>query len=222
MTDPAAMRRDYLHGHLDESTVPRGWLEQFQLWFADASADPAITEANAMQVATVGADGRPSVRTVLLKGFDERGVVFYTNFDSAKARDLEANPQAAAVFAWLAHERQVRISGQVSRVDQAQTDAYFASRPRGSQIGAWASPQSTVIAARSVLEDAVTEIETRFAGREVPTPPDWGGFRIEPQCVEFWQGRADRLHDRLRYRSVSGAVGQLGEGGGWTIERLAP
>ncbi|MDP9092725.1 MAG: pyridoxamine 5'-phosphate oxidase [Actinomycetota bacterium] len=212
------MRRDYLHGRLDESSAPRGWLEQFQLWFADASADPAITEVNAMQVATVGADGCPSVRTVLLKGLDERGVVFYTNFDSAKAHDLDSKPQAAAVFAWLAHERQVRISGPVSRVEQEQTDAYFASRPRGSQIGAWASPQSSVISSRASLEAAVAEIEARFAGMQVPTPPGWGGFRIAPQTVEFWQGRADRLHDRLRYRSDLAG----GAEGGWAIERLAP
>jgi pyridoxamine 5'-phosphate oxidase len=189
------------------------WLEQFRLWFEAACNDPSIVEPNAMQVATVGADGRPSVRTVLLKGLDERGIVFYTNYESPKARDLEVNPHAAAVFAWLAHERQVRISGPVSRVDQAETDAYFASRPRGSQLGAWASPQSSVIESRQALERAVADIDARFAGQDVPTPPHWGGLRIAPRSVEFWQGRPDRLHDRLRYR---------GDGERWVTERLAP
>jgi pyridoxamine 5'-phosphate oxidase len=217
MTDPAEMRRTYLRGRLDDAdspaATPAHWLELFRLWFSDAANDPAIVEANAMQLATATADGRPSVRTVLLKGFDERGLVFYTNLDSAKGRDLTANPRAAVVFAWLAHERQVRVSGAAQPVEDAETDAYFASRPRGSQIGAWASPQSEVVPARAVLEQRAAEAERRFAEVPVPTPPRWGGLRIVPAEVEFWQGRADRLHDRLRYRL---------DGGDWVRERLAP
>jgi pyridoxamine 5'-phosphate oxidase len=213
MTDPAAMRRPYLRGRLDEGVTGRTWLDQFRLWFDDAARDPAIPDANAMQLATAGADGRPGVRTVLLKGLDERGLVFYTNHDSAKGRDLAANPQAAVVFAWLAHERQIRVDGPATRLDDAEAEAYFSSRPRGSQIGAWASPQSQVIGTRAELEDAVRAAEHRFAGHPVPKPPHWGGYRIAPVTVEFWQGRADRLHDRIRYRH---------DGSRWVIERLAP
>lgn len=213
MSDPAGLRRPYLRGRLDESTVSPTWLDQLRLWFHDALAEQTVVEANAMQVATVDGAGRPSVRTVLVKGLDERGIVFYTNYESAKARDLEANPYAAAVLAWLPLERQVRLSGPVTRVDRAETEAYHASRPRGSQLAAWASPQSSVVASRGVLEDAVRALEDRFAGAEVPAPPNWGGYRLAPDEVEFWQGRADRLHDRVRYRR---------EGDAWTIERLAP
>lgn len=213
MSDPAGLRRSYTRGHLDENVVARTWLDQLRLWFNDATAEPGIVEANAMQVATVDTAGRPSVRTVLVKGFDERGVVFYTNYDSAKARDLEAKPYAAAVLAWLALERQVRLSGPVTRVERAETEAYFAERPRGSQLGAWASPQSTVVPSRTALEDALRAIEERFAGSEVPAPPNWGGYRLAPQAVEFWQGRADRLHDRIRFRLDDDA---------WVTERLAP
>jgi pyridoxamine 5'-phosphate oxidase len=216
MSDPADMRRGYLHGRLDDpehALTAHTWLDQFTLWFDDAAVDPAVVEANAMQVATVGADGKPSVRTVLLKGLDARGIVFFTNYDSAKGRDIEANPNAAAVFAWLAHERQVRFGGPIVQVSAAETDAYFASRPRGSQLGAWASPQSEIVTSREELERAYAEVEARFAGGPVPTPPRWGGYRIAPQYVEFWQGRADRLHDRLRYRH---------DGRRWLIERLAP
>ena len=213
MSDPAGMRRGYLRGQLDENIVSRTWLDQLRLWFSDAAADPTVVEANAMQVATVDAAGRPSVRTVLVKGLDERGVVFYTNYASAKARDLDANPYAAVVLTWLALERQVRLSGPVARVGRAESEAYFASRPRGSQLGAWASPQSEVVPSRAVLEDAARAVEERFAGVEVPAPPNWGGYRLTPEVVEFWQGRADRLHDRIRYRR---------DGETWVIERLAP
>ncbi|MEP7178727.1 MAG: pyridoxamine 5'-phosphate oxidase [Pseudonocardiales bacterium] len=213
MSDPAGTRRGYLRGQLDETVVSRTWLEQLQLWYADAAADPAVIEVNAMQVATVDAAGRPSVRTVLVKGFDERGVVFYTNYESAKAHDLEANPYAAAVLVWLSQERQVRLTGAVSRVSRAETEAYFASRPRGSQVGAWASPQSTVVPSRAALEDAARAVEERFAGREVPAPSNWGGYRVAPDSVEFWQGRGDRLHDRIRFRLETQA---------WVVERLAP
>ncbi|HJQ42225.1 MAG TPA: pyridoxamine 5'-phosphate oxidase [Jatrophihabitantaceae bacterium] len=213
MTDPSAMRRMYQRGRLDESAAAPTWLEQFQLWFADASDDPSVHEPNAMQLATVGSDGRPSARTVLLKGVDERGIVFYTNYDSAKGRDLETTPYAAVVFHWQTNERQVRLSGRAERVPREETEAYFATRPRGAQIGAWASPQSDVISSRAMLEDAVIELESRFAGADIPPPPNWGGIRIRPDVVEFWQGRADRLHDRLRYRRD----GEL-----WIVERLAP
>ena len=216
MTDPAAMRRGYLRGRLDDpehTMSSHSWLDQFRLWFEDASNDPAVVEANAMQLATVDDAGHPSVRTVLLKGLDERGIVFYTNYGSAKGRELSRTPYAAAVFAWLPHERQVRVSGAVQRVAQDETDDYFAHRPRGSQLGAWASPQSEVVASRADLERAYADVERRFAGGAVPTPPHWGGFRITPAAVEFWQGRADRLHDRLRYRH---------DGDRWVIERLAP
>jgi pyridoxamine 5'-phosphate oxidase len=213
MTDRAPVRRTDLGGRLDESALARTWLEQLRLWVQDASADPAILEPGAMQVATVGGGARPTVRTVLLKGLDERGVVFYTNYDSAKARDLAANPYAAAVIVWVGHERQVRLDGPVARVDPAETHAYFATRPRGAQLGAWASPQSQIIASRAELEDAVRAVEQRFAGTDIPVPPHWGGYRISPLAVEFWQGRPDRLHDRLRWRL---------DGERWVIERLAP
>lgn len=213
MSDPAGMRRAYLRGELDESVVSDSWLDQFRLWFDAAAADPAVLEPSAMQLATVGADGRPSVRTVLLKGLDGHGIVFYTNYESAKAVDLAANPAAAAVFVWLAHERQVRFEGDVAVMSADETAAYFDSRPRGSQIGAWASPQSRVIASRGELEARVLEIETRFEGEDVPVPPHWGGYRLTPLVVEFWQGRADRLHDRLRYRRSEDK---------WVLERLAP
>lgn len=210
------MRREYQRGQLDEHTVPATWLPLFQLWFDDAIATLPASEVNAMQVATVSAEGRPSVRTVLLKAVDERGVVFFTNYDSAKGRDLAARPYAAAVLAWVPLERQVRITGAVERVARAETEAYFASRPRGAQLGAWASPQSQVVASRSDLDDAARATSERFADQDVPPPPHWGGFRILPETVEFWQGRPDRLHDRLRYRADHAAAGD------WTLERLAP
>ncbi|MDT4938877.1 MAG: pyridoxamine 5-phosphate oxidase [Pseudonocardiales bacterium] len=212
-SDPAGIRRAYLRGRLDETLVSRTWLDQFRLWLDAATGDPAVLEPTAMQLATVDTAGHPSVRTVLLKGFDDRGVAFFTNYDSPKGVDLDARPYASAVFVWLAQERQVRLSGQVTRVDRDETAAYFTQRPRGSQLGAWASPQSQVIASRVVLEQSVTEVEERFTGQDVPPPPFWGGYRIAPDTVEFWQGRPDRLHDRLRYRR---------DGEVWVLERLAP
>jgi pyridoxamine 5'-phosphate oxidase len=207
------MRRVYQRNALTESTAPPHWFALFSEWFAAAAAELVTVEVNAMQVATVDAAGRPAVRTVLLKAFDERGAVFYTNYTSAKGRDLDAHPYAAAVLAWLAHERQVRISGPVERVSRAETEAYFASRPRGSQLGAWASDQSAVVPSRAVLDEAERAVAERFAGRDIPAPEHWGGFRIAPEAVEFWQGRPDRLHDRLRYRR---------DGERWLLERLAP
>jgi pyridoxamine 5'-phosphate oxidase len=216
VTDFAGMRRSYDRGLLDDDSAAATWIEQFRVWFDSAVADPAVPEANAMQVATVDDAGHPAVRTVLLKALDERGVVFYTNYDSAKGRALTAHPYAAAVLLWHAQERQVRVSGPVTRVSAEETEAYFTSRPRGSQIGAWASPQSTVVVSRAELDARQREIEQRFGDGPIPVPPFWGGFRITPEAVEFWQGRPDRLHDRIRYRAVDADRQE------WVRERLAP
>ena len=213
MDNPAGMRRDYARDELDSAAAPAHWLPLFSAWFAAAAAEMSTIEVNAMQLATVDADGRPAVRTVLLKGFDERGVTFFTNYDSAKGRDLAAHPFAATVLAWVPQERQVRFSGPVERVERAETQAYFATRPRGSQLGAWASAQSAVVGSRAELDDAMLAAERRFAGVDVPAPPNWGGYRLSPETVEFWQGRPDRMHDRLRYAR---------QATGWRIERLAP
>ena len=211
--DPAAMRRSYELATLDESSLAPTWLAQLQDWFAQAFRDFGAVEANAIQLATVDDAGLPSVRTVLAKGIDERGVSFFTNYESDKARDLDARRYGAIVFVWPAHERQVRLSGPVARVSAEETAEYFATRPRGSQLGAWASPQSRVIESRAVLEDQLAETMGRFADQEVPVPPHWGGYLLTPESVEFWQGRPDRLHDRLRFRLVDAA---------WVVERLAP
>ncbi|MFN2559749.1 MAG: pyridoxamine 5'-phosphate oxidase [Jatrophihabitans sp.] len=213
MTDPAGLRAMYTRGTLDEADVADTWVAQLRLWFDTAAADPAVLEPNAIQLATAGADGQPTVRTVLAKGIDERGIVFYTNYESAKARDLGENPRASAVFVWLAHQRQVRLTGPVSKVDRAATEAYFAGRPRESQLGAWASPQSRVVASRAALDELAAAVEARFTTGDIPAPPNWGGYRLAPVEVEFWQGRPGRLHDRIRYRPVGDA---------WVRERLAP
>jgi len=211
--DPAAMRRVYERSALDESSVAPTWLAQLRSWFDDAVELAGSPEPNALQLATVDADGHPSLRTVLAKAIDGRGVTFYTNYGSAKGRDLDARPYAAAQFLWLAHERQVRLAGPVRRVSAEETADYFHSRPRGSQLGAWASPQSQVITSREVLLASVAAAEARFGDGEIEVPPHWGGYLLEPESVEFWQGRPDRLHDRLRFRRESGS---------WIVERLAP
>ncbi|HZC06274.1 MAG TPA: pyridoxamine 5'-phosphate oxidase [Ktedonobacterales bacterium] len=213
MSDLADLRKDYMLRGLDEAEMDANPIRQFQAWF-DAAVAANHPEPNAMTVATATSDGTPSARMTLLKGLDERGFVFYTNYDSRKGAELAANPRAALVFFWVLLERQVRVEGHVERVSAEESDTYFHSRPEGSQLGAWASAQSQVIASRADLEQTYRQLEQTYAGREVPRPPHWGGFRIVPERIEFWQGRASRLHDRLRYTREPSGV--------WRIERLAP
>jgi pyridoxamine 5'-phosphate oxidase len=215
--DPAAMRRQYREAGLTEADLAGDPFDQFARWFADAvraTGSGAITEPNAMVLSTADAEGVPSSRTVLLKGYDRRGFVFFSNYGSRKGRELAANPRACLLFPWHPIARQVIIGGTVERVSPQETAAYFGSRPHGSRLGAWASPQSTVVASRAEIERRYEEVAARWPeGGQVPVPPDWGGFRVTPVTVEFWQGRENRLHDRLRY--VRGDRG-------WAVERLAP
>ena len=200
------------HLGLNEADVNPDAIAQFARWYEEAQG-AGLVEPTAMTLATANRQGVPSARMVLLKGFDERGFVFFTNYESAKARDLLENPAAALVFWWGSLERQIRITGEVSRASEAESDAYFASRPAGSRIGAIASRQSTPLGNREDLERAVEELSRRYGEGPIPRPAHWGGFRLDPNMIEFWQGRADRLHDRLRYRKNKG---------GWTIDRLFP
>ena len=212
MVDVAHLRRDYDAGALDLDALGSDPIVAFERWLA-AMVAAGVPDANAMVLATAGADGAPSARTVLLRGVDGRGFVFYTNRESHKGRDLAANPRAALVFVWLAVRRQVLVSGDVEAVSDEESDAYFATRPRGSQLAAWASPQSSPIASRAALDAAVAEAAARFAGADVPRPPFWGGYRVIPTAMEFWQGRADRLHDRFRFERTPH---------GWEAARLGP
>jgi pyridoxamine 5'-phosphate oxidase len=214
MTDHSKLpgeRKSYERGALEEADAALDPLRQFQAWMDEAFA-AGVPEPNAMTLATVGADGRPSTRIVLIKGCDARGIVWFTNYDSRKGRELAVHPFAALQFHWVELERVVRIEGSVERVEGAESDAYFASRPLDSRIGAWASPQSQVIESRGVLVANAAKFAARFL-LSPPRPPHWGGFRLKPDAWEFWQGRRSRLHDRLRYRL---------DGGAWARDRLAP
>ncbi len=208
----ARLRKEYTRSGLKESDASHDPIEQFRRWFDEALAAD-LHEPNTMTLATATPNGRPSARIVLLKGFDERGFVFYTNYEGRKGGELAANPRAAIVFYWGELQRQVRIEGRVSRVPDRESDAYFAGRPKGSQLGAWASKQSRPVKDRGALEERLRELEVGYEGREVPRPPFWGGYRVEPETIEFWQGRENRLHDRLVYRYSDGL---------WRRERLQP
>ncbi len=215
MIDPHMLQRrtEYMLRGLSEEDVVADPIDQFRLWFEEA-VGVGLPEPNAMTLATATREGRPSARTVLLRGFDGAGFVFFTNYNSRKGSELAANPWAALLFFWVELERQIRIEGSVTQVSERESDDYFTSRPAGSRIGAWASNQSEVIAGRNVLERQVEEWTARHPSGDVPRPPHWGGYRVQPETVEFWQGRPSRLHDRLRYRRA--------ESTGWIIERLSP
>ncbi|MCX6144922.1 MAG: pyridoxamine 5'-phosphate oxidase [Ignavibacteriales bacterium] len=210
--DLARVRKEYSRHSLDELDVDLNPFVQFQQWFEQA-VNAELPEPNAMALATATPDGRPSTRMVLLKGFDERGFVFYTNYEGRKSIDLAANPQAAVLFFWVELERQVRIEGTVEKTSKQESEEYFKTRPLESRLSAWASKQSSIIPSRSFLEQKMSDLEHRYGNREIPLPPFWGGFRIQPQVFEFWQGRENRLHDRVRY---------MRQGGVWQIERLSP
>jgi pyridoxamine 5'-phosphate oxidase len=209
----ADLRKDYSLAGLDEKNLARDPFRQFDKWFEEAGA-AKLNEPNAMVLSTATRDGQPSSRIVLLKGLDGRGFVFYTNYESRKGREMEINPRASLLFPWFALERQVIVEGPIAKVTREESEAYFHSRPAASQLAAWASQQSSVLPSRSVLEENLKGVEKKYAGQVVPLPPNWGGYRLAPETVEFWQGRRSRLHDRLRYRRA--------KDGSWTVERLAP
>jgi pyridoxamine 5'-phosphate oxidase len=208
----ADLRKDYSLAGLTEKDLARDPYRQFDKWFQEAEASKLV-EPNAMVLSTASRDGAPSSRIVLLKGVDGRGFVFYTNYESRKGREIESNPRASLLFPWFPIERQVIVEGRLVKVTREETEAYFHSRPRLSQLSAWASQQSAIVSGRAVLEQAMQALEQKYAGQVVPVPPQWGGYRLAPDNVEFWQGRRSRLHDRLRYRR---------EKDSWVTERLSP
>ena len=208
-----SLRSNYALSGLNETDLLDTPFQQFQRWLEQAIA-AELPEPNAMTLATLSEEGKPIARMVLLKGLDEKGFVFYTNYDSAKGKQLTETDSAALVFWWAGLERQVRVEGTVEKVSSEESDAYFQSRPKASQLGAWASPQSQVIESREVLEKRLAQFEEKYATEKVPRPPHWGGFRVIPTAIEFWQGRPSRLHDRIRY--------ELDEKGDWFYQRLAP
>ena len=210
--DIADIRREFQYAGLSRDDLNENPIEQFEKWFVDAR-DANLDNPNALSLATVNEDGSPSLRTVLLKAFDEKGFVFFTNYGSRKAHDLDCNPKSAMLFHWLELDRQVKIQGNVSRISTAESLAYFTSRPRGSQIGAWSSQQSSPIGSRTLLVQAFESMKKKFAEGEIPLPDFWGGYRLEPSVIEFWQGRENRLHDRFEFRR---------QGDAWDIQRLQP
>jgi len=209
------LRREYTAGGLVEADLAPEPIAMFRRWLHDATV-AGLYEPNAMVLATVALDGRPTARTVLLKGLDERGFAFFTNYDSRKGTELAANPACALVFLWHQLERQVRVEGEAQPLTEAESTSYFQSRPRASQLGAWASPQSQLVGSREEVDERYAEVAARFGDGEIPLPPRWGGYRVRPEAVEFWQGRRNRMHDRLRYRLAAAS------GSGWVTERLAP
>jgi pyridoxamine 5'-phosphate oxidase len=208
----ADLRREYARARLDEKDVSQDPIAEFSRWFAEAEK-ARVAEPNAMTLATATPGGTPSARLVLLKGFDDRGFVFFTDYRSRKGRELEENPRAALVFYWIELERQVRITGTVERTTTQESERYFQTRPLGSRLGAWVSHQSQVIPSRAQLESGLREVKQRFPPDQVPLPPYWGGYRVRPEEIEFWQGRESRLHDRIRY---------VRDGERWRVERLSP
>ncbi|MBC2594284.1 pyridoxamine 5'-phosphate oxidase [Ruficoccus amylovorans] len=210
----ADMRRNYTRNGLSEESAEADPFAQFRVWFEQA-LQAELAEPNAMTLGTAGADGQPNLRTVLLKAYDAKGFVFYTNYTSAKATEIAENPQVCLLFTWLDLERQIKIQGRAEKISAAESLRYFASRPFGSRLGAWVSHQSRIISSRKLLEMKLEEVKRKFAGGEIPLPSFWGGYRVKPIRFEFWQGRENRLHDRLQYSPS-------GDGDNWKIERLAP
>ena len=213
MTQIASIRKEYKLKNLDEADAAGNAIKQFGQWWQDA-INSEIDEVNAFTLATAAADGKPAARIVLLKGYDEKGFVFFTNYQSHKGQELATNPQGCMVFFWKELERQIRIEGSIEKISAEESDEYYFSRPLSSQVGAWASPQSSVIKNRDIIEDNVKKYEAQFADSSISRPPHWGGYRLQPQAIEFWQGRPSRLHDRLLYTLL--------ENNDWKIERLAP